>query len=179
MASQTSSPATVGELVSVTKVVDGDTIEVTGGRKVRFLGIDACETDTRGGREARESLELSVSGQQVRLVADGRRDVDDYGRLLRRVERDSTYVSDYDPYINDIGLSLIGDDAVGVYERKNDAPAAYLAELRERDYSSARDCTGTPVAPASSGGGNYVSNGDVNMPDGALTGGYCARKWWC
>jgi hypothetical protein len=20
---------------------------------------------------------------------------------------------------------------------------------------------------------------DVNLPDGALTGGYCARKWWC
>ena len=20
---------------------------------------------------------------------------------------------------------------------------------------------------------------DVDLPDGALTGGFCARKWWC
>lgn len=24
-----------------------------------------------------------------------------------------------------------------------------------------------------------VHGDHVNLPDGALTGGYCARKWWC
>lgn len=26
---------------------------------------------------------------------------------------------------------------------------------------------------------NWPSPGDQGLPDGALTGGYCARKWWC
>ena len=42
----------------MTEVVDGDTIEVTDGRRVRFLGIDACEMSTRGGREAKEYLKI-------------------------------------------------------------------------------------------------------------------------
>jgi endonuclease YncB( thermonuclease family) len=164
-----------GELVSVTKVVDGDTIEVTGGQTVRFLGIDACEMSTKGGREAKDMLELHISGGQVRLVADGRRDTDDYGRLLRRVERVSSYSSQQNPYANDIGVTMISDTAVGLYTRKNDATPAYLSELRQHDVGH-RDCSGTPEVP--SVGGSHNSR-DRNMPDGALTGGFCARKWWC
>ena len=26
---------------------------------------------------------------------------------------------------------------------------------------------------------SYDGDNDYNMPDGALTGGYCARWWWC
>jgi endonuclease YncB( thermonuclease family) len=172
--------APVGELVTVTKVVDGDTIEVTGNRKVRFLGIDACEMSTKGGREAKEYLDIFAGvGEQVRLVADGARNTDDHGRLLRRVERDSGYTSPSDPYGNDIGTSIISHEAIGIYKGKNDASAAYLTELRERD-DGPRDCSGAPEVP-SSGGGSYGDGDDhdFNMPDGALTGGYCARKWWC
>jgi endonuclease YncB( thermonuclease family) len=180
-APKTSQAAPVGELVTVTKVVDGDTIEVTGGRAVRFLGIDACEMKTKGGREAKEYLEVFAGvGTEVRLIADGARDKDDHDRLLRRVERDSSYTSQYDPYSNDIGTTIVGHEAVGIYGgKKNDAGAAYLAKLRESDYGE-RDCSGTPEAP-SSGGGSYGegNDDDFNMPDGALTGGYCARKWWC
>jgi hypothetical protein len=24
-----------------------------------------------------------------------------------------------------------------------------------------------------------IDDDNVNLPDGALTGSYCARKWWC
>lgn len=181
VAAPASTAMPVGESVTVTKVVDGDTIEVTGGRDVRFLGIDACEMSTKGGREAKEYLEVFADvGTQVRLIADGARDKDDHDRLLRRVERDSSYTSQYDPYSNDIGTTLIGHEAIGIFGgKKNDASATYLAKLRESDYGE-RDCSGTPEAP-SSGGGSYGDgdDDDFNMPDGALTGGYCARKWWC
>jgi hypothetical protein len=34
--------------------------------------------------------------------------------------------------------------------------------------------------PADNSGGVYVdTDDDDGMRDGALTGGYCARKWWC
>jgi endonuclease YncB( thermonuclease family) len=170
-------PVPAGELVSVTKVVDGDTIVVAGGRQVRLLGIDACEMSTKGGREAKETLVSYLGGEQVRLVADGRRDVDDYGRLLRRVERASSSPSAYDPYNADVGVMLITDDAVGIYDKgRNDATQAYLSVLRPRDYG-VRNCAGTPEVTSY----DYESDGDGgrNMPDGALTGGYCARKWWC
>jgi hypothetical protein len=175
----TSTATPVGELVTVTKVIDGDTIEVTGNRKVRFLGIDACEMSTQGGREAKEYLDIFAGvGTQVRLVTDGARNVDDHGRLLRRVERDSSYTSEYDPYSNDIGVSIVGHEAIGIYAGKNDASTAYLTKLRERDFGE-RVCSGTTESSPSGGVAYDGGSGDFNMPDGALTGGYCARKWWC
>lgn len=158
----------------MTKVIDGDSLEVTGGRQVRFLGIDACEMSTKGGREAKEYLQIFVGvGEQVRLIADGARDLDRYDRLLRRVERNTGSTSQYDPYSNDIGMSIIGHPAIGIYGGKNDADATYLVTLQASDVGE-RDCSGTPDVPGSGGGDR-----DSNLPDGALTGGYCARKWWC
>ena len=165
-----------GELVTVTDVVDGDTIEVSGERRVRLLGIDACEMDTRGGREARDLLETFVEGDQVRLVAEGTRDRDGYDRLLRRVE---TSTGD-----TDVGGLMVVYPTVTVYEGRNDATPAYLSELRSRDDGE-RDCSGTPAVTDTTDSPDVDidvdlgDDGDDGLPDGALTGGYCARKWWC
>lgn len=177
VAPSTGAAAQKGELVSVTKVVDGATIEVTGRRTVRLLGLSACKVSTKGGREAKEHLEMYASvGQQVRLIADGTRDSDAMGRLLRRVERDSRYGSSSDPYFDDIGTSVVASAAIGVDDQAG-ADAAYVTELREHDFGQ-RDCSGTPDT-GFSGGVDVGDHGHVNLPDGALTGGYCARKWWC
>ncbi|GAA4797614.1 hypothetical protein GCM10023200_37310 [Actinomycetospora chlora] len=170
-----SASAEEGEPATVTDVVDGDTLEIEGGRRVRLLGIDACEMGTRGGREAKDLLETYVSSSRVRLIADGPRDTDRYGRLLRRVETTGS---------TDVGALLVSSPSVGIYEGgRNDASPAYLAELRAADHGD-RDCAGTPdTAPTGSGGDVdvdvHVGDGDSGLPDGALTGGYCARKWWC
>ena len=132
-----------GELTTVTAVVDGGTIEVAGGRTVRLLGLRACAPTTRGGREAAEFLQLFLRvGQQVRLVADGPRDADDRGRLLRRVEKAAGWKNPADPYHNDVGVGVVVHPAVSV--ATDAATGPYLARLRQRDYGP-HDCSGTPA----------------------------------
>ena len=85
----TGAPATSG---IVARVVDGDTIVLSNGVRVRLVQIDTPEVGTgecfsrAAGRELRAML---PTGAAVTLVADGRLDqVDRYGRLLRYVFRD-------------------------------------------------------------------------------------------
>ena len=74
----------------VTRVVDGDTIEIEGGDKVRYIGIDTPETvDPRKpiqcfGIEASKKNKELVEGKTVRLEKDIT-DRDKYSRLLRYV----------------------------------------------------------------------------------------------
>lgn len=165
-----SSPTPAGTTVAVTRVIDGDSFEIAGGDEVRVLGIDSCEMDTYGGRQAKESAELYLEGESVVLVQEPGADRDRYGRLLR-------YVST--SYGSDFGETMISSDHTGLYEGANDASATRLAELRERD-DTGRDCSEPDYSPSTS---EYDVDVDVdddgNLPDGALTGGYCARKWWC
>lgn len=86
---------TLTELYSVTKVVDGDTIEVNmDGKteKLRLIGIDTPETvDPRKpvqcfGREASNKAKELLEGKKVRLESDTSQDNrDKYDRLLRYV----------------------------------------------------------------------------------------------
>ena len=71
----------------VTRVIDGDTAELAGGARVRFLGIDAPEME-RDGRAAESQAHPSkayvaglIQGKTVRLEYDRER-YDRYGRLL-------------------------------------------------------------------------------------------------
>ncbi len=83
----------------VTRVIDGDTIELAGGERVRYIGMDAPETvDPRkpvecfGAEASRRNKEL-VEGRSVRLVKDVS-ERDEYGRLLRYVYlQDDTFVN--------------------------------------------------------------------------------------
>lgn len=91
--------------VLVTKVTDGDTIEVTSGVIVRLLGIDTPETvDPRRpvecfGKEASNKLKELVLGKEVVLEKDIS-ETDKYNRLLRYVylEIDNTrtlFINDF------------------------------------------------------------------------------------
>lgn len=79
-----------GELLTVTRVVDGDTIVLSTGQTVRYIGIDTPETvDPRRevgcfGKEASDKNKTLVLGKEVRLEKDIS-DTDRYGRLLRYV----------------------------------------------------------------------------------------------
>ncbi|RAK52624.1 thermonuclease family protein [Phenylobacterium deserti] len=85
-----------GELARVARVVDGDTLLLVGGERVRLLNIDApemparasCEREAALALEAKARLEnLAPAGAAVTLRRDGE-DRDRYGRLLRRLEVD-------------------------------------------------------------------------------------------
>ena len=71
----------------VKKVYDGDTVLLDNGQKVRLLGINTPEVESRnkdeepGGIEAKHWLQNRLSGKKVRLVRDAGRK-DKYGRIL-------------------------------------------------------------------------------------------------
>jgi len=85
-----SPPATA----KVTQVIDGDTIVVEGGYRVRYIGIDAPEIHPEleaFGMEAWQANRRLVEGKEVRLERDVS-ETDKYGRLLRYVWIDDILV---------------------------------------------------------------------------------------
>jgi micrococcal nuclease len=76
----------------VGRVIDGDTIVLENGERVRLLGIDTPETGQYYYKEAREYVEKMVLHKNVRLES-GPEDRDKYGRLLRYVFAGSTFVN--------------------------------------------------------------------------------------
>jgi len=77
-------------VVRVSRVIDGDTIEIEGGERVRYIGMNTPETvDPRRpvqcfGKEASNKNKELVEGKNVRLEKDIS-ERDKYGRLLRYV----------------------------------------------------------------------------------------------
>lgn len=95
---ETTQRATVEEKFLVNRVIDGDTIELLGGEKVRYIGIDTPETvDPRKpvqcfGIEASNRNKQLVEGKNVRLEKDVS-ETDKYGRLLRYAYVDGIFVN--------------------------------------------------------------------------------------
>ncbi len=81
---------TTSDLATVTRVVDGDTIQISTGAKVRYIGVDTPETvDPRRavgcfGKEASAKNKELVEGKQIRMEKDVS-ETDKFGRLLRYV----------------------------------------------------------------------------------------------
>ncbi|MBI2902665.1 MAG: thermonuclease family protein [Candidatus Methylomirabilis oxyfera] len=73
-----------GLVPTVREVIDGDTIVLRDGRKVRYLGINAPEHGQPYAREATNFNRRVVSGVPVRLEFDQARE-DRHGRLLAYV----------------------------------------------------------------------------------------------
>lgn len=98
-----SAPAAAVEEVLVTRVIDGDTIELQGGERVRYVGVDTPELYRRSGagwiyqpeplaEEAAAFNRLAVEGRPVRLEFD-REPRDRFHRRL-------AYVYQADRFIN-------------------------------------------------------------------------------
>ena len=86
-----------GETSIVSEVVDGDTIEIMGGQKIRYIGVDAPEVsgsaECFGKEAAAKNIEL-VGDKRVKLERDVS-NTDEYGRLLRYVWAGDIFVNDY------------------------------------------------------------------------------------
>jgi len=78
-----STPATPPstDTVTVTKVIDGDTIELSDGRRVRYIGINTPERDQPFYQEASETNRQLVERREIRLEFD-QDTFDQYGRTL-------------------------------------------------------------------------------------------------
>jgi len=76
----------------VTKVIDGDTIILEGGKTIRLLGIDADEKGYPCYYSSKKALEGKILNKRVRLECD-LKDKDIYGRYLRYVFVDNENIN--------------------------------------------------------------------------------------
>lgn len=84
--------------VYVVRVIDGDTIEISSGEKVRLAGVDAPESKNPSkpkeclGEEAAEFLRQTIDKKPVVVVADSQR-WDRYHRVLGHVYAGGEYIN--------------------------------------------------------------------------------------
>lgn len=76
---------------TVSKVIDGDTIELANGDIIRLIGIDAPEKTQLHYRDAIEQLK-EIEGKAIRMEKDAT-NKDRYGRYLRYVFLDDHFVN--------------------------------------------------------------------------------------
>ena len=82
----------VRETHKAVRIIDGDTVELENGERLRLIGIDAPESGQRYFSEARGRLAEFVLNKEVALEKDVS-DKDEYGRLLRHVWFGDTFVN--------------------------------------------------------------------------------------
>lgn len=119
--------------VPVTRVIDGDTIDVrstSGTVRIRLLGIDAPETSHYGsaadcgGKAATNAMRHLVQGETVTVTTDPRSDaIDRYGRTLGYVDLAGT----------DVGLRMITDGMAEAWH-----PARSAVPTRDAQYRAAQ-----------------------------------------
>ena len=76
----------------VTRVVDGDTVEIETGEKVRFICIDTPERGEYYYQEAKNYLSDYILNKEVKLIKDIS-ETDMYGRLLRYVYFEDIFIN--------------------------------------------------------------------------------------
>lgn len=100
------------------RVIDGDTIELTNGTIVRYVGITAPETGDPFEEQATEENKRLVEGKKIRLEYDNYKG-DKFGRILAYVFRDGKNIS--------VELARKGLARVVIYEKRK--PLIYQTEL--------------------------------------------------
>ncbi len=98
----------------VTNVVDGDTLDLDNGERIRLSGINTPETGECYYAEAKEALEELVLGEEVYLEKD-KSDIGKYGRELRYVYLDDLMVNAY----------LVENSYAKVYDKYKDDTKRY------------------------------------------------------
>ncbi len=91
-------PESGADIVTVVRVIDGDTIVIDGDVHIRLLGIDAPEAGECFYEESKDTLINLVQGEDVQLQKDVS-DKDNFGRLLRYV-----FLSNDNLFINKVLL---------------------------------------------------------------------------
>ncbi len=136
----------------VTRVVDGDTLELGNGETVRLVGIDTPEVGQCGYDRASVALGRLVTGRQVRLIRSDE-DRDRYGRLLRYVD-----VGGVDAGLRQIrsGLAIARYDSRDGYGFHPREPRYVAADNATRNFSCPKPA---PAPRPLAGGGGACAPG--------------------
>lgn len=116
----------------VVEVIDGDTVDLGNGERVRLVGIDTPERGECGYEKAADALSALVLDREVELVRSDE-DRDQYDRLLRYVDVDGV----------DAGLELVRR---GLAVARYDSRDGYGFHPREPKYVAA-DRGSRPACP--------------------------------
>ncbi len=108
--------------VMVTKIIDGDTIVIEGGQKLRLLGIDANERGKECYKEALDRLEQLILNKKVSLESEGD-NKDRYNRLLRWI------------WLNDnlINMQIVAE---GVAIARFEQPSKYQEQIAKAEKAA-------------------------------------------
>lgn len=139
-----------GQLARIAHVVDGDTVELVNGERIRLVQIDTPEVynspECYGGQASAITKRLLPRGTMVRLYGEPKTDaVDAYGRLLRYLfrVRDGLDVN--------VQLVRVGAAAPYFYDYRRGRYAGLLVRLalraRARHLGLWGRCPGTPWDP--------------------------------
>ena len=123
----------------VTRVVDGDTIQLENGMRVRYIAVDTPEMGTwRDDRKpepfaqaATEANRRMVEGKMIRLKL-GPRPIDQYGRVLARV-----FVQDGSSE-TDVGMKLLQEGLGNAISRDLNTVNYHEAKRAEAAARAAR-----------------------------------------
>ena len=66
----------------VTKVIDGDTFKIKGGKAIRLANVRAPELRTKGASKAKSELSKAIGGKTISYKSVGR----SYGRTIAQVK---------------------------------------------------------------------------------------------
>ena len=140
---------TRGKTYTVTRIIDGDTVELENGMKVRLLGINTPEKGRPYSTEAAEFLKSLVLNKKVEIKSYG---ADMYGRILGYlfVKKNNVnelilgngfanlYYYDKDEYYNELKYAekFARENGLGIWEKSEYFGCIKLIEL---DYLDKRD----------------------------------------
>lgn len=109
----------------VTRVLDGDTIDLTNGTRIRYEGIDAPEKNAADGLSAWEDNKRLVEDKDIRIeVAASKKD--NFDRILAYVWVDDVFVNQ----------RLIEDGHAKVYVYFKTMPPKYLSQFQAAENSA-------------------------------------------
>ena len=120
----------------VSEVVDGDTLIIENGIRIRLLGIDAPESVECFGGESKQRLSALVLGQEILLEKDQTAS-DNYDRLLRYV-----VLRNENPEIDDVHINnelVRGGYAKSAYVKPN---RRYLSQFQASEREAQEEESG-------------------------------------
>lgn len=82
-----------GQTFKVSKIIDGDTIQLSNGQVVRYIGIDTPESKDCYANESTEKNRELILGKEITMEKD-MSEMDKYGRILRYIFVGDTFVNE-------------------------------------------------------------------------------------
>lgn len=132
----TAIPKVTSQEILVTRVIDGDTIELSTGERVRYIGINTPERNECFFQEAKLANEKLVLNKEVRLVKDVSQ-TDRYGRLLRYVYVNDIFINNY---LVKKGYAYVSTYPPDVRFQELFIQSQQLAREKQKGFWSKSDC---------------------------------------